>query len=260
MSEVWLDGDYLPEEKALLPATDATFLQGRGVFETIRAYDGFPFRMADHLIRLAITASKIGIPWSRPNLAPVVPELCRRNGVSDAAIRITVTAGGQVLVTARERRPVPEAWITQGAEVTIAPWRRDPRSPLAGHKTTSYLENVLIHDEAQRRGCVDALFVGTKGELLEGAVSNIFLVIGGNLTTPRLNPGVLPGITRWTIMELMQTKERTVKIKELWKAEEAFLTNSLMEIVPILKPPGPVTRGVMKAYEVRVNESLRQAQ
>lgn len=260
MSEVWLDGDFLPEEKAFLPATDASFLHGRGVFETIRAYDGRPFRLPEHLIRLSLSASHFGIPWNRPELNAVIPELCRRNDLSDAAIRITVTSSGQILITARERRPVPEAWMTNGAEVMVAPWRRDPRSPLCGHKTTSYLENVFVHDEAQRRGCVDALFVGTKGELLEGAVSNIFLVIGGNLTTPKLNPGVLPGITRWSVMELMKTKERVVKIKELWKAEEAFITNSLMEIVPILKPPGPVTLGVMKAYQVRVDESFRHAQ
>jgi branched-chain amino acid aminotransferase len=257
MSEVWLDGDFLPEEKAFLPATDPSFLHGRGVFETIRAYDGQPFRLREHLMRLSISATRFQIPWSRPELGPVIPELCRRNELSDAAIRVSVTSIGQVLVTARALRPVPEGWMANGAEVMVAPWRRDPRSPLCGHKTLSYFENVYIHEEAQRRGCADALFVGTKGELLEGAVSNVFLVINGNLTTPKLNPGVLPGITRWSVMELMQTKERTVKIKELWKAEEAFLTNSLMEIVPILKPPGPVTLGVMKAYAHRVDESFR---
>lgn len=252
MSDVWLDGAYLPEEQAFLPASDAGFLHGRGLFETLRAYGGKGFRLSEHLDRLAMSAAHFGIPLQRPELAAVIPELCRRNALADAVVRITVSAGGQVLVSANERRGLPESWAVEGAEVMVAPWRRDARAPLCGHKTTSYLENVLVHEEALKRGCVDALFVGLRGELLEGAVSNVFLVIGGRLVTPRLNPGVLPGITRWSVMELEKTKERVVRLKEMWKAEEAFVTNSVIEIVPILKPPGPVTLRVQEAYRALV--------
>jgi branched-subunit amino acid aminotransferase/4-amino-4-deoxychorismate lyase len=246
MSMVWLDGSYLPEEKALIPATDRAFLHGRGLFETLRAYSGIPFRLDDHLTRMTVSAAKFKMPFRSPDLDPVIRKLCDRNELDDAAIRITLSAEGRLLVTARRRKPLPQSWYDRGAEVMVAPFRRDPRVTLAGHKVTSYLENILVHDEAVERGCADALFVGLKGELLEGAVTNIFLVIKGKLVTPKL-PGILPGITRKIVMELIKVKERTVKIKELWKADEAFLTNALIEILPIGKP-GPVGRKVADGY------------
>jgi branched-chain amino acid aminotransferase len=97
------------------------------------------------------------------------------------------------------------------------------------------------------RGCADALFVGLKGELLEGAVTNIFLVVKGRLVTPR-QPGILPGVTRKVVMELAKVKERTVHLKELWKADEAFLTNALIEVLPVGKP-GPIGRKIAEAYQ-----------
>ena len=259
MNEVWLDGEFLPEDKAKIPATDPAFLHGRGIFETLRAYNGSPFLLAEHVDRLMLSAAHFKIPIGRPELEGVVPELCARNKTPDAVIRLTLSAGGHLLAQSRERKPVPDGWLSQGAEIMVAPWRRDPRAPLCGHKTTSYFENVLIHDEAVRRGCVDALFVGPKGELLEGAVTNVFLVLAGKLVTPKLNPGVLPGITRWSVMELEKTKEKVLRVKDLWKAEEAFVTNSVLEVVPIQKPPGPVTTRVMEAYKGLVAKTLTRA-
>ena len=126
------------------------------------------------------------------------------------------------------------------------PWRRDPRALLAGHKVTSYLENVLVHDDALKRGYADALFVGLEGEILEASVSNIFLVLRGKLVTPKL-PGILPGVTRKVILELEKVQERTVKVSELRSADEVFLTNALIEVLPIGKP-GPVTQRIAEAY------------
>jgi branched-subunit amino acid aminotransferase/4-amino-4-deoxychorismate lyase len=243
---VWLDGSFVPEERAMIPATDRAFLHGRGLFETLRAYSGVPFRLADHVARMAVSASHFQMRFTPPDLDPVVRELCTRNELDDAAIRITLSAEGRLLITAKPRKPLPQSWYDRGAEVMVAPWRRDTRMHLAGHKVTSYLENILVHDEAIERGCADALFVGLKGELLEGAVTNVFLVVKGKLVTPKL-PGILPGVTRKVVMELIQVRERSVKIKELWKADEAFLTNALIEVLPIGKP-GPVGRKVSEGY------------
>jgi branched-subunit amino acid aminotransferase/4-amino-4-deoxychorismate lyase len=129
----------------------------------------------------------------------------------------------------------------------VCPWRRDPRAPLAGHKTLNYLENVLAHEDAIKRGCADALYVGLRGNLLEGCVTNLFLVVKGKLITPRLGQGILPGITRKVVMELVKVREREVQVKELRKADESFLTNALIEVLPIGKP-GPITRKVAGAY------------
>jgi branched-chain amino acid aminotransferase len=247
VTTVWLDGKFLPERRALVPATDPAFLYGHGVFEVTRAYGGVPFRLRDHLVRMKHSAQLFGVPFAVPDLEPAVRELCRRNRAPDAYVRITLSASGRLLVLVRPRRRLPSAWYRRGAEVMIAPWRRDPRAPLAGHKTLNYLENVRTHEEALRRGCADALYVGPRGELLEGCVTNVFLVRGGTLVTPRLGAGVLPGVTRKVVTEIERVRERTVRLKELWKADEVFLTNALIEILPVGKP-GPVTRRVAEAY------------
>lgn len=252
MTQVWLDGKYLPEDRATIPATDPGFLHGRGLFEAIRAYGGVPFRLEDHVERMRKSAEHFRIEFKPPDLGKVVGELCRRNQAQDAYVRLTLSGKGRLLVIVRKRVPYPEEWYRKGAEVMIAPWRRDPRSPLVGHKTLSYLENVLTHEEAYRRGCADALYVGLRGELLEGCVTNVFLVIRGKIVTPRLAQGILPGVTRKVVMELAKVRERKVRVKELWKADEAFLTNALIEVLPVVKPPGPVTRRIMDAYSRKV--------
>lgn len=246
MSVVWLDGRFLPENRATVRATDPAFLHGRGLFETLRAYNGIPFRVRDHVDRMAASARHFKIPFHKSDFDSVIRELCRRNRLADAAVRITLSAEGKVLVTARPRRKPPAAWFEKGARISIVQWRRDIRSPLAGHKVTSYLENVVAHDSALRQGCADALYVGLNGELLEGCVTNVFLVLNGKLVTPKLG-GILPGVTRKVVMELAPTKERSVRMEELRRADEAFLTNSLIEVLPIGKP-GPIGKRISEAY------------
>jgi len=246
MSALWLNGGFHTDETPLIPATDRGFLHGRGLFETLRAYGGVPFRLKDHVDRLAASAAHFKIAFKPPPLEPVIRELCLRNQCEDASVRITASADGHLLVTARKRKPLPDAWYEKGAEVMVAPWRRDARAPLVGHKTLNYWEGIITHEEAVERGCADALYVGLRGELLEGCVTNVFLVVKGKLITPAL-PGVLPGVTRKVVMEILKAKERRVRLKELWKADEAFLTNSLIEVLPITKP-GPVTRKIAAEY------------
>lgn len=246
MSTVWLDGAFLPEEKAFIPATDRGFLHGRGIFETLRAYGGIPFRLPDHVARMKATAARFGFPFKAARFDPAIRELCRRNRLDDAAVRLTLSAEGRLLITARPRKPLPPAWYEKGAKVMAAPWRRDARAVLAGHKVTSYLENIFAYEEALKRGCADALFIGLRGELLEGAVTNVFLVLKGKLVTPKL-VGILPGVTRKVVMELAPVKQRTVLYEELKGADEAFLTNALIEVLPIGKP-GPVGRRIAEAY------------
>ena len=246
MSTVWLDGSFLPEEKAFITATDRGFLHGRGIFETLRAYGGIPFRLGDHVARMKKTAARFGFPFKPAEADPVIRTLCRKNGLEDAAVRLTLSAEGRLLITARPRKPLPPAWYARGAKVDIVPWLRDARALIAGHKVTSYLENILVHDAALKRGRADALFVGLNGELLEGSVSNVFLVVKGTLVTPKLT-GILPGVTRKVVMELARVKERMVMLEEFRKADEAFLTNALIEVLPIGKP-GPVTCEIADGY------------
>jgi branched-chain amino acid aminotransferase len=253
MTTVWLDGAFLPEDKAFIPATDRGFLHGRGLFETLRAYGGVPFRLADHVERMAASARRFDFRFKPADLETPIRELCRRNRLEDAAVRLTLSAEGRLLITARPRRVLPPFWYEHGAKVSIVPWRRDARALVAGHKVTSYLENILVYDEAVKGGYADALFVGMKGELLEGSVSNIFLGVKGKLVTPKLT-GILPGVTRKVVMELEKVKERTVLHKELRSADEVFITNALIEVLPI-GSAGPVTRAVAGRYRELVSRA-----
>ncbi len=248
---VWLDGRYLREKDAKIPASDPGLLYGHGVFESLRVYDGEPFRLKDHLERMRASAQHFGVPFRRARGTDrVVRELCRRNRLRNAYVRLTLSKGGHLLVLARRLDPIPAPWYEKGAEVTIAPWRRDPNALLVGYKTLNYLENVLTYKEARRQGCADALYVGPRGELLEGCVSNIFLVQGEKIVTPSLKRKILPGITRKVVMELVRVRQRRVHVRELWTSDEIFLTNSLVEILPVIKPPGPVTRRIAGAYRL----------
>jgi branched-subunit amino acid aminotransferase/4-amino-4-deoxychorismate lyase len=257
MSQVWLDGKYLPEDEAFIPAVDPAFLYGRGLFEVVRGYDGRPFRLRDHLERMRHSARRFGIPFRVPALEPVIRELSRRNAAPDAYVRITLSAMGHLLVHVRPRHPLPAAWYERGAKLLVAPWMRDPRAPLAGHKTLNYFENVLAHEQALRRGYADMLYVGPGDEVLEGCVSNIFLVFGGKIVTPPLGRNILPGVTRRVVMELARVRERVIRRRELREADEVFITNALIEVLPIGKP-GPVARRIAEAYRSEVLSLTRR--
>ncbi|MHC4607922.1 MAG: aminotransferase class IV, partial [Planctomycetota bacterium] len=145
--------------------------------------------------------------------------------------------------------------------LATVPWRRDPRSPTYGHKTLNYYENMLARWDARKRGAIDALLLGTNGEVLEGSASNIFLVKRGRLVTPALGAGILPGVTREVVLKLARIPcaQRTVRVQELLNADEVFITNALIEVVPIVKvdrrrigPPGPVTRELAVSYKKKV--------
>lgn len=154
---------------------------------------------------------------------------------------------------------IPPSWYRQGAAVEFAPWRRDPRAPLYGHKTLNYLENVLTRERARAKGLADSLFLSLDGHVLEGTVTNVFLVSRGRLQTPALH-GILPGVTRNEVIRLAKSlkipvQERALTPRDFERADEVFLTNALIEVLPVSRVgsrrvggPGPLTRTLMAAY------------
>ncbi|MDH3283188.1 MAG: aminotransferase class IV [Acidobacteriota bacterium] len=197
MAIVWLNGRYLDERRARLPVTDPVFRWGVGLFEVVRGYHGRPFRLEDHLSRLRRSADRLSIDTRRlPGLSRVIPRLLARNELRSGRVRISVTGAGNVLIEARRHAPPDGRIGERGAKLVVAPWRRDPAAPLAGHKTLNYHELVLARDAAARLGAVDALILDPGGRVLEGTRSNVFAVLGGGLLTPDVPRGVLPGVTR----------------------------------------------------------------
>lgn len=274
---VYLNGKLLPSSQAWLSPFDHGFLYGYGLFETMRAYSGRVFRLAQHLDRLKRSVAFMGLTekLAHYDLARAVSDTIQANHLSDARVRLTVSAGpGEVVpdpdrcgeptvfVIARPYTPLSHQVYERGFRACLSSLRRDSLSPLSRLKSCSYLLSVLARREAELAGADEALLLNEKGELTEGSISNLFIVSGGMVLTPSLEGGILPGITRETVLELassLGTKvlERRLVPGDLFQAEEAFLTNSLLEIMPLTmvdsKPvgsghPGPLTRKLMSAY------------
>ncbi len=276
MSEiVYLNGSLLPLNGARISPVDYGFLFGFGVFETMRAYNGKVFRLDKHLNRLARSAETLGLPPITLDIEKAVKDTLIANKLSDARIRITVSAGEggmvpdpksctspTVLITTGHYQPYTEPVYEKGFKAIISSIRRNSQSPLSRLKTTNYLENLLAKREAKAAGADEALFLNERDLIAEAAMSNIFIVSDGVLKTPRVENGILPGVTREIILELapklgIEAVEQDIWPGEVLEAEEAFLTNSVMEVMPLVKAagrrigsgkPGTVTRKLQQAY------------
>jgi branched-subunit amino acid aminotransferase/4-amino-4-deoxychorismate lyase len=272
MSIVWLDGRYLPERQAKLPVTDPVVRWGTGVFEVVRGYHRRPFRLGQHLARMAGTARLLGIDRRIPDLGRVIPRLFARNRLEGGYVRITLTGGGRLLVEVRGYRPPPARVYREGALLDVAHWRRDPAAPLAGLKTVNYLELMMARERARERGAIDTVLLAPDGSVLEGARSNVFVVRRGRIETPRAEgAGVLPGVTRALVIELAREegiahRERRLGLEDLHGADEVFVTSTMMEVVPVARigrrrvaPPGPLTRTMSSAYSRRVEQECAPA-
>jgi branched-subunit amino acid aminotransferase/4-amino-4-deoxychorismate lyase len=275
---VYLDGQFRPEPEARIPVGDRGFLYGDAVFETIRTYRGVPHLLGEHLGRLRRGARVLGFAVPRPSggWRRVVAELLGRNGRShgDVAVRITVTRGTggeslvplrgaqpRILATIRELDPRILALREHGAAVVIVPFEPARAGPMAGVKTTAYAAAILAKQAAARSGALEGLYSSPRGLLSEGATSNLFLVRRGRLETPALERGGLPGITRARVLELalrsnLPVLERPLRRSDLLRAEEAFLTATTIEVLPIRSvdgvdladAPGPITRQLQAMY------------
>ncbi len=277
MSEiVYLNGSLIPRSQARISALDYGFLYGFGLFETMRAYEGQVFRLDRHLNRLVHSAEVLGLPIGVTDLKSAVMATIQANQLGDARVRITISIGEggmvpdpstcdkpTVLILAGHYQPYPEQVYEKGFRAIVSSIRRNSQSPLSRLKSANYLESILARQEARAAGIDEALCLNEKGLLAEASMSNIFLVTNGILRTPGQDSGILPGITRETILELasplgINTVEHDIRLDELFQAQEAFLTNSLMEIMPLTeidgKPigsgrPGPLTKRLAMAYK-----------
>lgn len=259
-SWVWLDGGLVERDAAAIPAFDRGLLHGYGLFETMRSYGGRVFRLEEHYRRLAEGASTIhiGLPLSLEELRAAIDVLLERNALPDARIRLTVTAGP--VPEAGEARPTimlfttpltdyPPELYERGMSAVTSAIRRNEISPLSRVKSLNYLDNLLAREEALRRGADHAILLNTRGLVAEGSSSNVFVVDGETLLTPDLASGALPGITRAVVIEIapqagLTVRERQVAPETLSGAEEAFLTGSVMGIMPLTRLDGaPIGSG-----------------
>jgi branched-chain amino acid aminotransferase len=277
MSIVWLNGELLAAEDALVPALDRGVLWGFGLFETMRAYGGRVWAIDEHYARLQRGAGVIDLQVpDAETLIKAFDDVLRANELTQAGVRVTITAGTgpadpqsdpfgspNVLATAWPLRDYTELYEKGAALVTIPGGGR----PLAGLKTTSYATSVAGRTIAHRAGADDALFVGPDACVLEATGSNLFVVRGDELVTPPLTEAVLPGVTRHHVLEVgrrlgLETKEQQLSVDDLFAADEVVLTSSLREVYPArsvdgrLVERGGVAEKLREAYHAAVLESL----
>jgi len=252
----WWNGALRPISRIAISPFDRGLLLGDGLFETIRAYDGHLFRLADHLARLARGAAILGIALP-PDLAAAVPATLAANGWGDAVLRLTVTRGAApperggllldpappptVLVTGRSLAagpPYPAHFYTLGLRLATVGPPRNEWSPLTRCKTLHYGDQILARQAAAQQGADEALQCNTAGWVVGASVANLFLVVEGRLITPSADSGCLPGITRAVLLELaaglgIPCIERLVAPAEVAAAAEVFLSNTLLEVAPV---------------------------
>lgn len=267
--KVFLNGSLIDAADATVPANDRGFTLGDGLFETIKAKSGRPLRLDAHWRRLEEGAGtlRLPLPLTRDALAAAIDTMLRANGLTDAALRLTVSRGpGQrgllppdsctptVLLSAGPLPPAPGP-----ARLVVADGvRRNPHSPLARIKALSYLDNVLARLEAEERGADDALLLNTAGRVAETTIANLFVVgPDGAVLTPPVAEGALPGVRRGELVESLGATERPLALQELRTAREAFLTNAL-SIRPLVAvdgcpigdgQPGPLTRRLLDGVD-----------
>lgn len=282
---VAIDGRFVERGSATISVFDRGFLYGDSVFETTRTYGGVPFLLDDHMARLAWSAERIGLtlPLSPDELEAELSALAREAGASPAnelSLRLMVTRGeGPLGLDPREAtgprrvlfvqpvRPLPAAWYREGVPVvSFATYR--PSDAARGAKVGNYLESIVATAHARERGAHEALIVGHDGHVLEGTTSNLFVVRGGVLFTPPTSETILPGITRRLVIEAadaldVDVSESRIDPPFVASADEAFLTSSLRELLPISSIDGfavgagcgPITRRLHQAVRERAGIS-----
>ncbi|ALA60564.1 aminotransferase class IV [Nitrospira moscoviensis] len=273
---IYLNDRFVPEEQALVSVFDHGFLYGDGVYETIRSYGARIFMRDQHITRLYRSAEAIGlaIPIPRKSWPDLLHDAMTRNDVGDdrrdAYLRITITRGaGQigldpalcptptVVIMTKPLVPPAPALYEQGVALVIAQTRRNLPSALSPHiKATNFLNNILAKREAIAARVFDSVLLNWEGHVTECTISNLFFVTSGRLRTPSVACGILDGITREIVMQLARdegipVEEGRFTAADLSQADECFLTNTSMEIMPAVSidrkaigsgTPGPVTQ------------------
>ena len=273
-----VNGEIAPADQARISVLDNGFTFGDGVYETLRTYGGRPFHLDRHLERLRASARMLdfAIPAADDALAADLDRLLKRAANPESYIRIIVSRGvGEIsyrfdriqgptiVMAARAYEPFAEAQYRDGIPVIIASIRRNsPQALDPAMKSCNLINNILAVREAQAKKAAEPLMLNERGDVAEGASANVFIVSGGALVTPPLDAGILPGVTRALVLEQaralqIEAREQSVPVRTLLGADEAFITSTLKEVMPIATvdgqpigggKPGPVTKKLLEAY------------
>ena len=263
----YVNGRFLPQSCASISVLDIGLLRGFGVFDFTVTYNREPFRLRDHLERLRKSAEIIGLklPWKLEELEELIYETLDRNPEGEQGIRILVTGGESpdtltlaeqpsLIIIVKPLKAYPREFFTKGIKVITFPARRE----IPEAKTLNYIHAIRALRRAKMEGAEDAIYTWN-GLLYECTACSFFAVKDGKIITA--GEDVLDGITRRTVLELIRNKipveYRFIRTSEIPSLEEAFLTSSSHEVMPITAiddtrigdgKPGPITREIMKLF------------
>jgi branched-chain amino acid aminotransferase len=264
-----LDGVIAPT--ASISVLERGFLYGDSVYEVVRTFKGKPFGLQEHLDRLRQSAAYLymAVPWSDAHIRSEIERTLEQAEDSEFYIRIVVTRGTELTINLQPSPELQPRLIVMVSPIDSEPvlsekgihlcvvsrQRNDKQALNPAAKTGNYLNNILALLEAQQNGANDALMLNAQGEVTEATTSNFWLVKGGRVQTPSVEAGILQGITRYFLLQILREhqvphQEVTIKLEDLWSTEEAFLSSSVRLLMPVAKIndmvlpqcPGPITR------------------
>ena len=265
----YLNGEYKPLAEASLSVKDVGILRGYGVFDFLRTYHGKPFHLMDHIQRFFFSAQQIGmtLPLGSEEIAEIVVETLERNRAGEYAIRLLATGGGSdnnfmpagesgLAIIVEPLAEPAEAPYQQGVKIITTDLKRE----FPTVKSTNYIGAIMAMRRATAEGAIEALYVDEAGQLSECTRSNIFFVMGETIVTADTN--LLEGITRKVLLKLLPERHRLevrpISLDEALDADEAFLTSSTKEVLPVVTidthtigtgRPGPVTQACLQQFK-----------
>jgi branched-chain amino acid aminotransferase len=278
---IYFNGKYIYSRNAKVSVNNAGFLYGDGLFETFRSYGGNLYTIDRHLERLFISLQilKYNTHFSAEDVKTCVRDLLKRNNLlkKDAIIKIIVTRNSYIdkfkfdfwekpnlIITAKKYEGYPDSYYRNGMRLKSSSIKRIALgNDLYRYKTLNYFENIYAKNEAYDNEADEAVFVTKDRVILEGASSNIFIVKRNMVLTPSSNQNILPGITRQIIIDLckqnkIRCSERKMHYYNVIEADEMFITNSIMEVMPVCRfdsykigdgiVPGFLTGRLIKLY------------
>lgn len=249
----WIEGSVVPLAEASVPLDDPGFLLGDGVFETLRGRRGRLFEWPRHRARMAHGLEVLGIATAGLETVQEALKALAAVGAGafdDQYLRVQMVrvpgAGtsipGRLTALVRPLPEYPAHWYESGVRLGVAEWRCDPRSPLAGVKSLSYLPQVLARRRVQAQGFDDALILNTDGRVCESAHGNVIARLGRTLYTPGREEGALAGVTRDVLLGWARDNGYEIEIRLPWDvlpmADEVVLASTLAGVVPVATVEG----------------------
>jgi len=248
--KVFLNDILVDVDKACVSVRDSGLLYGAGLFETMRSCNGVVFCLEDHLDRLFFSAAalSVNISYDKKYITEAIYKVLEANKLAEARLRLTVTNGPMagadelrrctLLITATKFVPYPPEYYKKGVLVVLCPFRQNPTEPTCGHKTTSYYPRMIALSRAHQKRAAEALWFTADNRLAEGCVSNVFLVKDSILCTPPIGTPVLAGVARKAVCQVamagsVELAEKALHIDDVLAADEIFLTNVIMQIMPV---------------------------